>query len=345
MNTKTAFTAIGNELNIVRYEEESLKQYHARIAYSAVGMWIRMFAAISADGKNGLSKSKLHRRISNIIKNFAQADPNLLQWFYPDDNSSPENQMRDILLRAGDLVEYDFDNTISCGMKKDISISPQVILTKGNILVTDVEMMSGLTTIAYKKTIANRDEVFAIYGIPVTNPEQLIRKCTEKNKWEKLECIDNHEIFDHSRNKILSACWSKFLPLNEKQIYISRRQYSYGAYDYQYIKQEAGTYYVSSISDYEQDEHIRNTQRLLYAFKAVFGKKAKVSVEKRKQYSIFHFWSKLPPAEESFLKYIGWPLEDIENKKNEFVIRNEFFDVTVDIINNLGMEMELCTNE
>lgn len=345
MNTKTAFEAIGNELNIVRYEEESLKQYHARIAYSAVGMWLRMFAAINTDGKIGLSKSKLHRRISHIIKNFTQADPNLVKWFYPDENANPENQMRDILLRAGDLVEYDFDNTISCGMKTSMSIAPQVILIKGNILVTDVEVMSGLASLAYAKTSVNRNELFRIYDIPVINPEQLIKKYTENNKWEKLECIDNHEIFDHSRNKILSACWSKFLPLDEKQIYISRRQYSFGVYDYQYIKQETGTYYISPISDYEQDEYIRNTQRLLYAFKAVFGKKARVIVEKRKQYSIFHFWSKLPPAEENFFSYIGWPLEDIQNKKNEFVIRNEFYDVTVEIINNLGMEMELYTNE
>lgn len=345
MNTMTAFAIIGNELNIVRYEKESFEQYHARIAYSAVGMWFRMFAAMSTEGKIGPSKSKLHRRISSIIKIFTQVDPCLVKWFYPDKNSNPENHMRDILLRAGDLVECDFDNTISCGMRKDISIDPKVVLKKGNILVSDVEIMSGLATIAYEKTIANKDELFELYGIPVIDPKKLIAKCTEKNKWEKLECIDNHEIFDHSRNKVLSACWTKFLPLDEKQIYISRRQYSFGVYDYQYIRQEAGGYYISPISDYEQDEHVRNTQRLLYAFKAVFGKKAKVIIEKQKQYSIFHFWSKLPPAEESFFRYIGWPLGDIENKKNEFVIRNEFWGITIDIINNLGVEMEICIYE
>lgn len=345
MNTKTAFVAIGKELNIARYEKESLNQYHARIAYSAVGMWLRMFAAIGTDENIGLSKTKLHRRISNIINNFSQIEPSLAEWFYPDESSNPENLMRDTLLRAGDLIECDFDSTICCGTRKQIAVEERVILLKGNILVTDVETTSGLAVIVSEKSFPNKAELFEEFDIPVTNPKQLIELSTKNNKWCKLDSIDNYEIFDHSRNKVFSACWLKFLPLKESQIYIARRQYSYGVYEYQYIKQEAEIYYVSSFSEYEQDEHIRCTQRLLYAFKAVFGEKAKAVIKKGKLYSTFHFWSKLPPAEESFLRYIGWPLTDIENRKNEFVIRNEFFDVTVELINNLGMEMELCTNE
>lgn len=345
MNTKTAFAAIGKELNIDRYEGESINQYHARVAYSAVGMWLRMLAALSAAERIGISKAKLHRRVSSIIGNFLRVEPDLEEWFYPEVNANPENQMRDILLRAGDLLECDFDGTISCGTRKKISIKEGIVLLKGNVLVTDVETTSGLAIITHEQTVLNKGELLEEYDIPVSGPEQVIELSLKNRKWEKLDSIDNHEIFDHFRNKVLSACWVKFLPLDEPQVYIARRQYSFGVYDYQYIKQEAGNYYVSSISGYEQDEYIRKTQRLLYAFKAVYGKKAKVLIEKGKQYSIIHFWSKLPPAEESFFRYIGWPLEDIENKKNEFVICNVFLDVTVDIINNLGMEMELYTNE
>ncbi len=256
MKTETAFVAIGNDLNIVKYERESVKQYHARIAYSAVGMWIRLFAAINTEERIGISKAKLHRRISDIIGNFLQIEPVLAEWFYPDANSNPENQIREILLREGDLVECDFANTICCGQRKQMSINNRWMLLKGNFLVTDVEMTSGLAALIYEKTTPNIMELFKAFDIPTNNPEEMIKLISRKNDWEKIENIDNHEIFDHSRNKVFSACWSKYLPLVESQIYIARRQYSYGVYDYQYIKREAENYYISSFSDYEQDENI-----------------------------------------------------------------------------------------
>ena len=247
MNTKTAFAAIGNELNIARYEGESLNQYHARVAYSAVGMWFRMLAAISTDDKIGLPKAKLHRRISNIIRNFLQVEPSLVKWFYPDENSNPENQIRDVLLRAGDLIECDFESTICCGIRRQICINEQAVLLKGNILVTDVDAASGLAVIVHKESPLTKVDLLEEFDIPATNPEQVIELSTKNNKWEKLDSVDNHEIFDHSRNKVFSACWSKFLPLEESQIYIARRQYSYGVYEYQYIKREAGSYYIGYI--------------------------------------------------------------------------------------------------
>ena len=38
------------------------------------------------------------------------------------------------------------------------------------------------------------------------------------------------------------------------------------------------------------------------------------------------------------MRYIGWPLEDIENKRNEFVIRNEFYKDVDRLLKLLGIE-------
>ena len=75
----------------------------------------------------------------------------------------------------------------------------------------------------------------------------------------------------------------------------------------------------------------------MYALKANYGIKARVKVDKFRKYMIVHFWSKLPPSVDKFMRYIGWPLEDIENKRNEFVIRNEFYSDVEKLLIILGI--------
>ena len=340
MNTDAAFGAIAKDLNIIKYASESSSSFRARIAYSAVGMWIRMFAASSPESDGGLSKSLIHRKSSSIIKNFVRMDKDLEKWFYPSEATNPENIMRNVLLRSGDLCEGGFDGKVKCMSTKVMSISSEAKVATGYINPSNVKIMSGLSCIPSNNNHPSTGTLLDLFHIPFVPAEDLINKSRQNAHWSKIGALDNYEIFDPSRKKVLSSCWSKFLPLNPSQVYMARRQYSFGVFDYQLLKMENDSYLVSSFSDYEQNEFVRDTQRLLYALKAVYGTPTTAICEIEQTHAVFHFWSKLPPAEDFLLRYIGWPLENIENAKSEFVVRKEYVDLVKAITKNLNIKVE-----
>jgi len=344
MNAKSAFDMIGRELNIQKYADESEEGFHVRVAYSAMGFWSRMLASTQNKGEKGILKSTFHRKISAIIQNYVEMDNYLNDWFYPSENSNPENILRDTFLRMGDIVEFGFDGKICCAPRKSIQLLDGLSINQGYVQADENDFVSGLACVCREDTVATAI-MNAEFGIPIYNADELIRTLHKKNKWEAIEDIDNYEIFDPSRNKVLSACWTKYLPLVSSQIYMARRQYSFGVYDYLFIKQVEDRYYVASISNFSQNELVRDTQRILYAFKDVYGKRATAVIEQGMEYSVVHFWSKLPPAEECLLRYIGWPLENIENPKNEYIVRNEFMDCVKWVAKNLAIEMEIHAYE
>jgi len=344
MNTKSAFDSIGRELNIKRFGDESAECFHARVAYSALGFWSRMLASTQNKGENGVLKSSFHRKMSTTIHNFIEMDNDLNSWFYPSENSNPANILRNTFLRMGDIVEFGFDGRVCCAPRKSIHISDDLSIIQGYIQADEVDYVSGLAGVVCEKAVAT-PIISEKFGIPITNSEDLLQSFQRRIKWEKIDNIDNYEIFDPCRNKVLSACWSKFLPLVPNQPYMARRQYSFGVYDYLFIKQAENNYYVAAISDFSQNELIRDTQRILYALKDVYGKRASATINQMETYSVIHFWSKLPPAEECLFRYIGWPLENIDNPKNEYIVRNEFMDCIRFVTNNLAIEMEIHTYE
>lgn len=340
MNKDFTFEIIGKELNIPKYACEDTVQYHARITYSAIGMWIRMLSATQSKETKPWSKSALHRKISEVLQSYIRIDSELVHWFYPNGTSNPIKILRNTLFRAGDLIECGFDSRVKCANERIIPFSDTQAFITGYQSSFQLNHSAGLACTIKGDFECTTDFLSNNFQIPLSSAEMQLKQVSKTAKWEKVESIDNYEIFDPTRKKILSSCWVRFLPMASNQLYIARSQYSFGMYDYQLIKYENNIYYRSSMSAFSQHELVRDTQRLLYAYKAIYGHPATVLVDKLDKYTIWHFWSKLPPAEEFFLRYIGWPLENIENTKNEYLIRNEFSYLVETIVKNLNIEME-----
>lgn len=345
MNANTVFEVIGKELNISRYAGESTRMLHARVAYSALGMWIKTLSAAQTKEEDFLSKASLHRKVATIIHNFIKVDHELAKWFYPSEKSNPENIIRDVLLRCGNIIEQGFDSKICCEAKKNVRIDDTSALIIGYSSAGEFDFVTGLACVVNGNFKGVKNDLNDEFQIPLLNAKNQLEIAEKRAKWEKLNKIDNLEFFDPTRKKVLSSCWIPFLPLVSNQIYIARSRYTFGMHDYFLAKRENGTNFISNISEYSRNPMIRDTQRLLYAVKSVYGVSASALVERGLEYSIWHFWSKLPPAEEAVLRYIGWPLENIDNPKNEFVIRNEFSALIESIGKNLDIKMEEGTHE
>jgi len=343
MDSKSTFAIIGNQMNIPRFTGESSKLYNSRVAYSALSMWIRLLSATTGDSSDNLSKSSLHRKVGSILSGYIAADPDIEEWFYPSAESDPINIIRNALLRAGDIIEIGFPSRIcSCPLRKDY-FSEIAAFAKGGTTVSQIDYASGLAGIVHGHSKSPRLPATILYedfGIPNYQAQKRIDELLNNARWEKTDKIDSFEFFDPNKNSVLSGCWTRFLPLNSHQLYIARRQFSFGVFEYQLAKCEENDVYLSPCTHYQQNELTRETQRLLYAIKGLYGRKVTARVEKGATYSQWHFWSKLPPAEEMFLRYISWPLNDINNPKNEFVVRNEFNSLLYELANNLNIIVE-----
>lgn len=322
---------IGELLGIKKYAGEKDQRFYARVVYSALSEW--MFSIASADirgeTKDGyVSKAKMHREASSVLSSFIQSKPAIKEWFYPTDSTDPINLIRDPLLVSKSLI--------------DIGYRSQIALAKRNNTVP-------LTGISYNKTgllsfsrgdkEAIAEELRQQFGFREEGYEQFLNKYLRQCRWSNFDDKTSYEYFDTHRAKVFSDCWDSNITHIKDEVLMSRRLLSFGVYDYKLIRIDNGKIYQATLPQYAQHEAIRDTQRLLYALKAKYGNKAQVKVDKFPKYTIIHFWSKLPPSVDKYMRYIGWPLEDIENKRNEFVIRNEFYKDVDRLLKSLGIEV------
>jgi len=341
MGCNSIFLAIAEQLNINKYHGESNTQYHARIVYSALSFWARLIVATETLENGELSKAALHRKISSILQNFLSVDPNLSEWFFPEASSSPENLIRDTPLRSGDFLESDYDSHLAISSPRKYAINSTTAIQLGYVPISNVLFSSGLACVTHASGQENASDLLEEFSIPKETSADRINHALQKARWEKVDSVDFYEIFDVNRTSVFSSCWTRFLPLKDSQIYVARRQFSFGVFEYCMLQRKNNDYYIAVASSYSQHESIRETQRLLYATKAIYGMRAAASVDHYSQYSIWHFWSKLPPAENALMRYIACPLENINNPKNEFIVRKEFDYVVEAIAHNLDLEIEV----
>lgn len=344
MNSSQLFSKIGKELNISKYGTESDQIFYFRVIYSAIGFCMR--TAIATHENNGIdvtsniSKASMHRRIGKTLESYLIIAPEVKALFYMEENSEPINTIRSTLLRVSDIVEVGFDSQLLLGDKKSIGVSSGYLIEKGLVTFPNKGFASGLSWITEKDGSANCDELFDVFNIPTKKCSEVLERKVFDSDWERLDDFEGYEYFDADRKKVFSSCWMNSIKFQEDRIYMARKQLNFGMYDYQLMKKTREGTFVKRFSEYDQNVEIRETQRILYALKEKSEGKIKIAVDKYKKYSVYYFWSKLPAAEDYLLRYIGWPIDGVDNKKNVFVVRNELTIIVEKIISNLGMTME-----
>ena len=330
---------IARELGVTKSDGESDSVFHARVIYTAIGYWLRFLSSNKQASEIGISKASLYINGSSILDGLVNLDENTRSWFFPDEESRPISKIRTTLMRSGDIIEIGYKSDVICSNSSLIHYKDHIIT--GYSMINETDYSSGLALIK-KQPHDNSDptELFSLFGIDVKDNEEYISYFLQNGNWEDAHNLDSFEVFNPEVNGVLSSCWNRDIPIYEHQLYMVRQKLSFGAYEYMLFKQQFGKKYICRIGDYFQDERIRITQRLLYVMKAYYGKPATAIVNTNSVYSCWHFWSTLPPAEDSILRYIGWPIGNINNPKNEFLVRNEFNDVVSELAKNLGVQIK-----
>ena len=336
MGRREITVALGKELAITKYASESNKDYLSRLTYTALGLWSRFLASVpdgSEKNAGNISKAAHHRKIAEYLKRFMLIYDDIEEYFQDDD---PVSRIRSPLISSMDLHEIGFESRLALGEPCTLPVDTTHAVTIGKAQIPPGAFSSGLAFLVPTMTCNSENRILSHWGIPESDAESFLVQIINDAKWEPTSDLKNCEFFDISRQGVFSSCWAQFVNLSSNPC-IARKKLAYGRPEYFLVKQEGGRVLTSSFSEFSQHEAIRDTQRVMYAMKARGKCYAVVNVDIYRQYSIWHFWSKLPPQEERFLRYIGWPKNSITNRTSEFVVRNEFSNIVSTIASNLGI--------
>lgn len=337
-NTST-LKQIAKELGITKSDVESDNIFHARIIYTAIGYWLRFLASNKQASESGISKASLYINGNSILEGLINLDEKTRSWFFPDEESRPISTIRSTLMCSGDIIEIGYKSDVICSNLRSIHYRDDLIT--GYSMINETDYSSGLALIKKQaRENSNSFELLSCFGIDLNDTEKSIKNLLQNQNWEEIHNLDVFEIFNPEVNGVLSSCWNRDISIRENQLYMVRQKLNYGSYEYMLLKQRLGKRYISKISDYYQDERVRITQRLLYTIKDYYGNPATALVNVGNKYSCWHFWSTLPPSENNLLRYIGWPIGNINNPKNEFLVRNEFNELVTNIATNIGIKIK-----
>lgn len=348
--TKSFMTEIARSLNISRYKNESDERYYFRVVYSALGFWLRTLTVSSEYNNKGyeewVSKAYLHRRLQNVLDKYIEIESKLKRDIFISDQFDGLNFIRSVLLRATDIIEVGFDSRVLNGNIEEWNVSTENAIVKGSLEIPLTGRATGLSwTIKRRFQEIDTNDIFMRFNIPVKPVSSLLKESISKANWEMVNDLTRFEFFDAEKKRIFSGCWVDSLKSIKNEMTIARNISAVGTYNYCLLKREDDNYMVSYFSEYEQNVEIRDSQRLLYALKAKSTGKLPVRIKHFKNYSIYRFGSRLPVAENYLLHYIGWPLENIANKKEEFVVTTECCCLVDKIIKNLEMDVEVTQDE
>jgi len=345
MSKREIISKLSRDFNISKYSAESDNGFISRISYSALGVWARFLASYNDDSSKEIGnifKSTHHRKLVGVLRNYEDLFEEISEFYNTED---PIALLRSSLLASGDLIEIGFDSRISIALQTALYIDEGIIAETSFQQFPEKAVASGLA--ALKLTPQSTDTVrtlLAGFGVPEISAKSALVARIKDASWEQIVSLEDYEYFDSNRKGVLSSCWIQFYALTDVPCLV-RRKTSFGPYEYSMAKREPTGIYLSRFTEFEQSDLVRVPQRMMYGFKSSSRNRCTANVDVYKNYSVWHFWSKLPPQEEHLLRYIGWPVGNIENRANEYVVRNELNELLRQVADNLGLIREEIRHE
>lgn len=128
-SSAAAFEAIASDLGVKRYERETEESFFRRVAYSASRSWVMAFCMDDGEeGKRGMSKQAIARRLSRWVAEIDSIYPGLAEWFAPGKGSKAiYNRMIDV----GDLMPNGFEGTYLAAPAAKIQVTSSAALVVG----------------------------------------------------------------------------------------------------------------------------------------------------------------------------------------------------------------------
>lgn len=332
------YDSISKDLSIGRFANESDKDFHFRLVYSALGVWaLNAFRDRYIDEENQVSKSHVTLVLEDVLYSFLKVDPELKDYFI--DIKSTVKTIEDTYINVGYVESGNYTFKIM-NNKQRVALSDNFSLLIRNYL-KNVKMV-GLGLIKNrKKDDIDIDDFFKIKGDALS---YFLNALKELRFSEFNDSFGKIEIYDIENNR-----WSFY---NDK----TAHKYEYSilriddGLDYRILMNRNNSLFYASLpsiySKKEVDDFFKHEiWRIILGVCAKNSIPCKVKVSRYYDALLFELNGYILPYNEmSFIRCISWPLGNscyskISNVKG-YIVPLEYEQIMYKLLNRFNICIE-----
>ena len=329
INMNKLVCAMAKDMNIPICTREDKREYTSRVIYSALGQWCLKATSAVKYGGNAISKHRQTRIINNLLGHYEELFPCIIDYFSGD--KDPAVTIRRLYEATGYIITDEENHNSIAQFGRTIKI--------GNMYLFFGEPfrheMNGLGLFCNESISDSEIKSFLVRDS--LNCEEYLSSCFDISDFEEYnEHEDDYQFFNPSLDKPVSSSWGNKV---DGQFLIARSDSVHQFYLIQEI--DGKTYYkVLSANEDNSDFTSYEYRRLYFALKYRYNHPVKAWISKiDDHYSRIRISSFLPNREYYLLLLLAWPMGNMFCK-NEFLIKNEFIDLILEVLKNIGVKGE-----
>lgn len=331
---------IARDLNITKFNKESIKEYNQRILYSALSMWVRSLLR------------------GNSVKDFNEdKDVNIVFpdiWYIQSNLFKVSEAFLSSFECNSDWLDTESYNNVSMGISNEIIRKMIYLQEIGEVLERKLSPVpyrrKGIGEFVHEFGVDFFDKKYKIIGVSMwekglmeDNIEQdvvipigginYISHINKNFPWTTLKITGNYEMFKVGVTRAYGKSWIIYNPNKIKDgIYLLRDANSREP-GYMLIKKNYNQ--IESVAlDPWYKEHAE-IYRIMYALNAANGTPANFRIKNYGDYIVLYYASKLPEEEDRLIQSISWPYSTYHDNYSR-IIPYYMWDIALKTITKLG---------
>lgn len=332
-------TKISNDLQIVKFKEESIREYNQRIIYSALSMWVR--SLLNGNSVNDFNydidktfpdilyvQSNLSKIAESFLSSF-ECNPDWLDM--NDDCSSVSMEISSTIIKQMIYLQE-----IGEVLERKLSPVPHRRILFGQyvheygINTFGKEFQTIGVSMWTNKLPEDKNKQEAV--IPTGGKEYF--SYIDKNfPWITANITGTYEMFKVGSTRAYSKAWTIYDPNKVKNgIYLLREVNNYEP-SYLLIKKNNKQVEMVVLDSW----YVKNKEiyRMMYALNASNDTPACFRIREYDDYVILHYASALPDEENRLIQSISWPYSTYRDKYSRIIPRN-VWNIALENIEKLG---------
>lgn len=324
---------ISKDLGIIKFQTEDEKSYNCRVIYSCLACWIKASTldfSQSDDAAIGVSKSHILNKNQRILEEILARLPDAKTYFY-DEKMNVVSEMRDRLIKIGELDQVGFKTDIALHRRESISFFAGVQREMG-YLFGERSIAVGLSQI---KLVQKDRTVNEKIAIETEDACSWLEQYLQNAIWRKVnELDDKYQYFNpYIKSGNNHGCWQNVCPEDN---YVLFRNESRTGYEYFMLNRRNNGIYLNKIDSFLVS--LGEVKRMMFALRKQGNNAVRAYTKVQKDCVRIILGATVPDREENILYTYAWPIGKF-NHKTHWIMLPSIWEYIQVILNLLGIEI------
>ena len=307
---------IANDLNVIKFTDETEQDYNQRIIYSAAAMWIRSLIYSNYTNDSNWSNVDIlfvQSNLAKIISKYLEIFTVNIDWLESDTKKNTKNIEMDI----ANVIIQEMIDTHCISEVHDRKISPvarNTFMIGNNCLIHGLNIFDrDIKSVGVSQWKIAEKEKFAIPKKIIDVKGKDYYEVMESNfEWQETTIDSNFLIFLVGKTRGYSRAWGELeIDTLQNGIFLLKEEHAYTG-GYLLLKKNQDKYFVCSLDPWYAET--REIYRIMYALNLKNSTPARFRIKEFKEYVILFLPSALPEYENRILLSSSWPYSNYADK-------------------------------